>query len=96
MSTQLFISLLFAFATLTGLIVEAIKKVVKKELPYNFVAVLIGLVIGSVGTIVYYILNGIPFITNNVICAIIMGFASALCSMVGYDKLKELIAQFLK
>ena len=37
--------------------------------------------------------DGIPFDTNNVIYMILMGLASGLCSMVGFDKIKQAVEQ---
>ena len=60
---------------------------------YNIIALVVALVIGGVGSAVYYQLNAIPFDVNNVIYMILMGLASGLCSMVSYDKLKQCIEQ---
>ena len=48
-----------------------------------------------IGTIFYYQLNTIDFNTNNVIFIILMGIASGITSMVGYDKVKQAIMQIV-
>ena len=95
MELNLFLSLLFTFSSISVLLTQGIKKLVsdKTNLPYNIVAVVIALIVGSVGCGVYYQLNGIPFTTNNIIYMLLMGFASGLCSMYEYDKLKQTILQ---
>ena len=95
MTTTTFLTLLSAFTVLSGLTTEGIKKLIsdKANMSYNFIALVVALVIGGVGSAVYYQLNAIPFDINNVIYMILMGLASGLCSMVGYDKLKQCIEQ---
>lgn len=95
MTTTIFLMLLSAFSVLSSLVTEAIKKIVadKKNLPYNLVALITALIIGGCGTAVYYQLNAISFTVNNVICMVLIGFASALSATLGYDKVKQTIEQ---
>lgn len=95
MNTTTFLILLFAFSTISGLITEAIKKVGndKKNLSYNIIAICISLIVGCVGTGIYYQLNNILFDLNNIIYMVLLGLASGLCSMLGYDKIKQSILQ---
>ena len=95
MTTTTFLMLLSAFSVLSGLVTEGIKKLIsdKANMSYNIIALVVALVIGGAGSAVYYQLNAIPFNINNVIYMILMGLASGLCSMVGYDKLKQCIEQ---
>ena len=95
MTTTTFLMLLSAFSVLSGLVTEGIKKLIsdKANLSYNIVALVVALVIGGAGSAVYYQLNAIPFDVNNVIYMILMGLASGLCSMIGFDKLKQAIEQ---
>ena len=60
---------------------------------YNIVALITALIVGGGGTAVYYQLNAVPFTVNNVIYAVLMGLASGLVSMVGFDKVKQAIVQ---
>ena len=95
MTTTTFLTLLSAFTVLSGLTTEGIKKLIsdKANMSYNIIALIVSLIIGGVGCAIYYQLNAIPFDINNVIYMILMGLASGLCSMVGYDKLKQCIEQ---
>ena len=95
MTTTTFLMLLSAFSVLSGLVTEGIKKLIsdKANMSYNFIALVVALIIGGAGSAVYYQLNAIPFDINNVIYMILMGLASGLCSMVSYDKLKQCIEQ---
>lgn len=97
MTITLFISLLPAFATITSLCVEGLKKILdEKKIKYstNLVACIVSCVIGIGGTATFYILNNTPFTLANVVCMIVMGAATALCAMVGYDKVVQTINQF--
>ena len=53
------------------------------------------LIIGSCGCGIYYQLNEVPFDVNNTIYMILIGLASALVSMTGFDKVKQTIEQML-
>ena len=98
MTVTMFLMLLAAFSSISGLITEGIKKLIsdKKNLSYNLLALIVALIVGGVGCVIYYQLTGIPYTTNNIIYIVLMGFASGLSSMVGYDKIKQMIQQFSK
>lgn len=95
MNANLFLILLSVFSVISGLITEAVKKLVndKANLSYNLVALISALIVGGVGCGIYYQLNGILFSVNNIIYMILMGFASGLVSMVGFDKVKQAVEQ---
>ena len=95
MTTTMFLILLSAFSVLSSLVTEGIKNVAtdKVNLSYNIVAFITALIVGGGGTAVYYQLNAVPFTVNNVIYAVLMGLASGLVSMVGFDKVKQAIVQ---
>ena len=95
MTTTTFLMLLSSFSVLSGLVTEGIKKLIsdKANMSYNIIALVVALVIGGVGSAVYYQLNAIPFNLDNIIYLVLMGLASGLCSMVGFDKIKEAIEQ---
>lgn len=96
MTTDTLLMLLSVFSALSGMVTEAVKKLFNNDtkLPYNFIALLSALIVGCAGTAVYYQLNGICFDRNNIIHMILMGLASGLISMVGFDKVKQIIQQF--
>ena len=100
MTLTSFLFMLAGFSALSSLITEGIKKKFLepsgKTRGYNIVALIIALVIGLAGTCVYYQLTGVPFTANNIIYAVLMGLASGLASMVGYDKVKQTIEQLKK
>lgn len=96
MTTTDFLFLLTAFSVISGLVTEAIKKLIveKTNFSYNVLALIVALIVGGVGCGLYYQLNTIPFTTNNIIYMILMGLSSGLVSMVGFDKVKQAIGQF--
>lgn len=95
MNTTMFLILLSSFSVLSSLVTEGIKNIAtdRVNLSYNVVALVAALIIGGGGTAVYYQLNAVPFTVNNVIYAVLMGLASGLVSMVGFDKVKQAITQ---
>lgn len=97
MNITMFLILLSGFSVISGLVTEGIKTLVtdKINLSYNIIALITALIIGGGGTAVYYQLNTIPFTTNNIIYMVLMGLASGLTSMVGFDKVQQTIEQFI-
>lgn len=95
MTTTMFLILLSGFSVISSLVTEGIKNIItdKVNLSYNIVALVTALIIGGGGTAVYYQLNTIPFTVNNIIYMLLMGLASGLTSMVGFDKVKQMVLQ---
>ena len=95
MTTTTFLMLLSSFSVLSGLVTEGIKKLIsdKANMSYNIIALVVALVIGGAGSAVYYQLNAIPFNLDNIIYLVLMGLASGLCFMVGFDKIKQAVEQ---
>ena len=95
MNTTMFLILLSAFSVISSLVTEGIKNLANDRvyLSCNIVALITALIIGGGGTAVYYQLNAIPFSANNIIYMVLMGLASGLVSMVGFDKVKQAIEQ---
>lgn len=95
MTTTMFLILLSAFSVVSGLVTEGIKNITtdRVNLSYNIVALVTALIVGGGGTAVYYQLNTIPFTVNNIIYMVLMGLASGLVSMVGFDKVSQAITQ---
>lgn len=97
MATTTFLTLLFGFSVISSLVTEAVKTLIKdkENVSYNLLALIIALIVGGCGTAVYYQLNGIIYNINNIIYLVLMGLASGLCSMVGFDKVKQMILQLV-
>lgn len=93
----LFIALYTILAgAVSSLITEAVKKWYSNaNKPYssNIIALVVSIISGGLGTSVYYILKGIPWNVNNIICVFLMIVAIWVTSMVGYDKVKQLLDQ---
>ena len=95
MSVIAFLFLLTIFSTATSLIVEAIKRVMddKENLAYNVIVLCVALVVGFFGTLLYFYLTNTVLDMVNIIFAILMGLASCVGAMVGYDRVKQCIEQ---
>lgn len=95
MDTTTFLIMLSLFSTLSSLVTEGVKNIIydKANLPYNLTALGCACIIGSAGTAVYYLLTAAPFTASHILCMVLMGFASGLTSMVGFDKLKQSLEQ---
>ena len=96
MTITLFITMLTLGAGVTSLLTEAIKKAYSnagKEYSANLVALINAIIVGCGGTAVLYMLQAIPWTVNNIICMVLMGVAVWIGSMIGYDKIIQLIKQ---
>lgn len=95
MDAMLFVQLLAGFSALSSLTTQAAKQLMGEDaMSPNLLALIIGVIEGCVGTLIYYQLSAVAFTVNNIISAVLMGFFVALVSQVGFDKVKETIASF--
>lgn len=88
---------LLVISTLTSLVTEAVKKVLKdKNVAYsaNTLAGIVAACLSLMVSIGYVILAGITFTVQIVVCIIALIFMSWLCAMVGYDKVIQVITSF--
>ena len=96
MTVTLFITMFTLGSVATSLLTEAIKKAYSnahKEYSANMVALINAIVVGCGGTAIGYMLLAIPWTVNNIICLFLMGIAVWIASMVGYDKVIQLLKQ---
>ena len=96
MTIQIFLILLAIFATMTSLLTEGVKTFLDEmNIKYasNIVVLVAAVLVGGVGTVLAYLMLGLPFTLVNIICIPLMIVANWLGSMVGYDKIKQAILQ---
>ena len=96
MSITLFITILTIGGMVTALLTEAIKKMyanMKKEYSPNIIALVNAIVVGCGGTAVVYMLGGIEWTVNNIICLVLMTAAVWIASMLGFDKVIQTVNQ---
>ncbi len=96
MNTTTFLTLLSAFSAVSSLVTECVKTLTadKAKLPGNLVALAAALAVGGGGTALYYFLCSVPFTAEHIVQMFLMGLASGLVSMVGFDKVRQTIGQF--
>ena len=96
MTVTLFISMFTLGSVVTSLLTEAVKKAyanAHKDYSANVVALINAIVVGCGGTAIGYMLMGVEWTVNNILCLILMGVAVWIASMVGYDKVLQLLKQ---
>lgn len=96
MTITTFLVLLAAFAAITSVVTEGVKKFLDSmEVSYasNVVVLIVALVVGCGGTAIYYVNYQIPFNALTSVYLALMGVANWLGAMVGYDKVKQAIEQ---
>ncbi|SHN59598.1 hypothetical protein SAMN02745247_02073 [Butyrivibrio hungatei DSM 14810] len=96
MTITLFISIFTVGAMVSGLLTEAIKKAYQnanKDYSANVIALVDAVVVGGLGTTCAYMLLGIPWTVNNIICLFLMIVVVWVGSMIGYDKIMQLLNQ---
>lgn len=80
---------LMAVSTLTGLVTEAVKKILTEyNVKYraNTLAGIIATILSALVGVGYVVMMGLTFTAQIVVCIIALVFLSWLCAMVGYDK----------
>ena len=96
MTVAMFILLMTICSAVSSLLTEGVKKWfdnANKTYSSNLIAMVNAIVVGCGGTAIAYILLGIAFTLPNILCLVLMAVAVWLGSMVGYDKVIQLIAQ---
>lgn len=96
MTVTMFILLIAICSAVSSLLTEGIKawfKNANKDYSANLIALINAVVVGCGGTAIVYVLMGIAFTLSNILCLILMGAAVWLGSMIGYDKVIQLITQ---
>ena len=96
MTVETMLALLMAFAAITSVVVEGVKKFLdemKVKYASNIVVLIVALVIGCGGTAIYYVNCQISFNALTSVYLAIMGIGNWLAAMLGYDKVKQAITQ---
>ena len=96
MTITLFISMFTFGSLICALVTEAVKKAFEnahKEASANVLALVDAIVVGGLGTCVAYVLMGIPWTVNNIICVCLMVVCVWVGAMIGFDKVKQMLAQ---
>ena len=96
MTLTLFMALLVVFAVVVSLITEAVKKLLDNagvKYSANVVVLIVALVVGIAGTSLAYVVLGIALTPINIVYTILMVVAIWVGSMVGYDKVIQMIGQ---
>ena len=94
---QIFTTGLMVVSLLTGLVTEAIKKMLDetgKTYKANTLAGIVSVVLAPATCVFYAVNTGVAFDGQFITGAITLTFMSWLCSMVGYDKVVQTFAQF--
>lgn len=96
LTLQTFAIGLLVTSALTGLVTEAIKKILaehNKTYHANSLAGIVSTVLSiSIGS-GYIVVSNLGFTSQNIVSLIALVFMSWLCSMVGYDKVLQTIEQ---
>ena len=98
MTITMFMTLVTIFSIISSFLTEGIKKWftnANKSYSANLIALINAVVIGCCGTPIAYVIMDVPFNAVNIVFIIIMAGVTWLGSMLGYDKVKQLIAQII-
>lgn len=93
MSIEFLLSAIAVSASVSALAVEAYKKICTRAFS-NLAAFIISTIIGICLVMIHYFSIGYPPTTQTVAVGILTGLGSGLASMVGYDKVVQMIEQF--
>lgn len=96
MNITIFMSLFVIGALVSSLLTEALKKTFSDDISSNIIALVDAGVVGVLGTSAAYILMGVEWNVQNIICLILMVFCIWIGSTVGYDKVLQTLEQIKK
>lgn len=86
---DIFLAGLMIVSTLTGLVTQAIKKIMdERNAAYrsNTIAGIVAAVLSAIVGVGYVLFSGMTFSTQIIVCIVALVFMGWLCAMVGYDK----------
>ena len=96
MNVEIMGALLMAFALVTSLLTQGIKKFLdgmKVKYASNIVVAAVSMAVAGSGTAIFYIWNNYEWTTLHIICIFLMAVANWLVAMFGYDKVIQTITQ---
>lgn len=96
MTVTAFLIILTACAAITSLLTEGTKKFLdEQKVTYasNILVLVIAVIVGCGTTVLYYVNYQIPFNALNSVYLALMGVANWLGATLGYDKVRQTIAQ---
>lgn len=96
MTVTSFLIILGICAAVTTLITEGIKKLLNEaNVTYasNLLALIVAVIVGCGATALYYVNYQVPFNALNSVYLALMGLANWLGATLGYDKVRQTIAQ---
>lgn len=96
MTVETFLILLTILSLITSLFTQGFKKLLDSlEVKYasNILVLVVAIVVGGAGTVVFYMWNDIAWTSLNIIIIFLMMCANWLGAMLGYDKVIQTIAQ---
>lgn len=96
MTVTAFLIILTACAATTSLLTEGLKKFLdemKAEYASNILVLIVAVVVGCGATALYYVNSEIHFTVLNSVYLALMGVANWLGATLGYDKVRQTIAQ---
>lgn len=95
-TVTVFLVILSIGAAATSLVTEAVKKLLNElhvQYVANILVLIVALVVGCGATALYYVNYQIPFNALNSVYLALMGIANWLGATLGYDKVRQTIAQ---
>lgn len=87
---------LLIVSVMSGLVTEAVKKILtelKVNYHSNLLAGIVALVLAVGVGVGFIVINNLGFTGANIVQIVVLAVASWLCSMVGYDKVVQVITQ---
>lgn len=96
LSFDVMVALVTAMSIATSLLTQLVKNILdtfKKQYASNVVVMAVSVIVGGVGTALYYVNYQIPFNALTSVYLAIMCLLNCAGAMVGYDKVKQGIIQ---
>jgi len=91
---EMFLVAFFAISVITSLVVEGIKVLLgDRAYSANTLAAVVSVLVSVVSAVCYTVDNCVPLDEKNIVIYFLLCVGSWLCSMLGYDKVKQAILQ---
>ena len=99
MSIEIFLIGLMTCSLFTGLVTEAVKKLLDdsgKTYKSNILAAICAVAVAVIAIVAYTLIASVPISVMYITSCVLLTILSWLCAMVGYDKVIQTIAQIIQ
>lgn len=95
MDVTLLVSAIFGLMVITNVVTQVLKSLTYDKIPTNLLACLVAFIVTAAAGFIYVSINSVTIVPWMIVAAIGLAFFVAFAAMFGFDKLRELIDQWV-